>query len=172
MSLSKLKKSLDDTKEATHSLTDQIIQKSKLWKQIAEGPMGGYLDTLTRMLQALHDPAFKDFQNISTIKLVELQNLLHLAGYGNFDVGDFKNEFERIRREANAPPRRSQQRAPSGGGSTSGGMVIRINTRNGQPTIDILNDNGTAGAGGTNWYKPDDPDWLKIQQSQGTIKGH
>lgn len=168
MSLKKLTKSLDDTKDAITSLTDKIIERSQVFQQIAASPLGGYLDKLTKILQDLHDPAkIADRVRLSQ-SLVAFQNLLRQM-FPDFDVTQYENAFKAAQRPDASPSTRRTAQSP--GGSSSSGMGMGgLSVKQKKAIIDILNDD--AGAGATNWYKADDPDYLKILQSQGTMKGH
>jgi len=92
--------------------------------------------------------------------------LMRLIGYGDFNATDYQNEYERLRR-GTPKPRALTPGAPSSGVGSSGKMVLGISLKNGQVVIDVLNDSG--GAGGSQWYKPNDPDYLKWLQSSGQL---
>jgi hypothetical protein len=165
MSLVDLQVALASISQSTAGFTDQIIKHSKLWKQIAEGPMGGYLDTLTHLIELLHNPALD--RAVIQQKIFDLQNLMRLVGYGDFDAGDYEHEFERLRRGSPTPRKLTPPVTPGGG---SGKMILGISLKNGQVVIDILNDSG--GAGGSKWYDPNDPNYKLLQSSGQLPKGN
>lgn len=167
----------EKAKTATKALTEDDLLKlmgegsgglSPLVKQINErgGFLGGFLNSLIKLLT--------DQDQKNTVRdrqlAIETERIIKKS-FPFFSLTQFENLLHKVLNDRDRVAEVKRNTAPaggSGGASASGVFAFRVVNKNGKPTIDILND---AGVGAAPWYKPDDPDWLKIQNSLNGIKG-
>jgi len=149
-------------------LTNAAIAGNSVFQNIAEGPLGGYLDSLTAILQDLKNPTTtSNFQqqNFERDLLPQFESLFRRFYGSAFSLDAYKKAIADAL-AAHDTTQAAQKRSTPSGGSARGGVKISLG---GQTVIiDVLNDSGKSLS---SFYKPDDPEYLKILQSTGKVGG-